>query len=95
MKVELTESAFGDIGSILRFYEEQAVPATGRRLVDGILKKCERLGKHPDSGRVVPEFGVHFLREVIDPPFRIIYQRDPGKVWIIRVWRSERILRLE
>jgi len=43
---------------------------------------------------VVPEFDQPFLRELIHPPFRIVYRRDPKRVRIVRVWRSERLLHL-
>lgn len=95
MKVELTGSAFKDLENTLKYYEEQGVPGTGRRLVADILPKAEKLARYPDSGRIVPEFGVHLLRELILPPFRVVYRRDPTRIWIIRVWRSERQLRLE
>ncbi|MDJ0891444.1 MAG: type II toxin-antitoxin system RelE/ParE family toxin, partial [Gammaproteobacteria bacterium] len=32
------------------------------------------------------------LRELIRPPFRIVYRRDPKHVRVVRVWRSERPL---
>ena len=95
MKVELTQSAFKDLENTLPNYEDQGVPEQGSRLVLDILKKSERLAKHPDSGRVVPEFGMPFLREMIVPPFRVVYRRDPQMIWIIRVWRSERLLKLD
>ena len=43
-------------------------------------------------GRIVPEFEQPFLRELIHPPFRIVYRRDPKHVRIVRAWRSERLL---
>ena len=43
-------------------------------------------------GRVVPEFDQPFLRELIRPPFRIVYRREPEFVRIVRIWRSERVL---
>jgi toxin ParE1/3/4 len=95
MKVELTQSASKDLEQTLQYYTDQGVPDQGRRLVLDILKKSERLAKHPDSGRVVPEFGMPFLREMIVPPFRVVYRRDPQMIWIIRVWRSERLLKLD
>jgi toxin ParE1/3/4 len=95
MKVELTESALKDLENTLHYYEDQGVPEQGSRLVAELLKKSERLSKHPDSGRIVPEFGMPFLREVIVPPFRIVYRRDPNMIWIIRAWRSERLLKLD
>ncbi|MEO5344581.1 MAG: type II toxin-antitoxin system RelE/ParE family toxin, partial [Gammaproteobacteria bacterium SHHR-1] len=30
----------------------------------------------------------------IHPPFRIVYLRNPSKINLIRVWRSERLLML-
>ena len=48
----------------------------------------------PDMGRIVPEFGPQFLRELIHPPFRIVYRREPKYVRIVRIRRSERLLRL-
>lgn len=95
MKVELTESAIGDLEKTLRYYEEQGAADKGRQIIADLLKKSERLARHPDSGRIVPEFGVHFLREIISPPFRLVYRRDPKQIWIVRVWRSERLLHLE
>jgi toxin ParE1/3/4 len=55
-------------------------------------KLVERLSRYPLSGRVVPEFKIKDLREVIHPPFRIVYRSDGKRVRIVRVWRSERIL---
>ena len=46
------------------------------------------------DGPSVPAFEQLFLRELIRPPFRIVYRRDPKHVRIVRVWRSERQLEL-
>jgi len=79
----------------MRFwYADQGVPEVGERFVAEIVAKVEGLATHPDRGRIVPEFGQAFLRELIHPPFRIVYRRDPGRVRVVRVWRSERLLRL-
>lgn len=71
-----------------------ASPDTGRRLGEKILAQTERLALYPDSGRVVPEFGLEQLREIIHPPFRIVYRREKNKLRIVRVSRSERLLKL-
>jgi len=95
MKVEFTEAASKDMEQILRYYGEQGVPEQGRRFVEEIIRKSERLAKYPESGRIVPEFSVPFLREIIIPPFRLVCQIEPKNVWVIRVWRSERLLKLD
>ncbi len=73
---------------------EQGVPEVGTRLVSEVFQRVEALANHPDMGRVVPEFDQPFLRELIHPPFRIVYRRDAQRVRIVRVWRSERLLHL-
>lgn len=64
----------------------------GVRLVGEIIASIEMLGDHPDMGRIVPEFDQPLLRELIRPPFRIVYRRDSKHVRVVRVWRSERLL---
>ena len=59
-----------------------------------VIQHVQALADHPDMGRVVPEFEQPFLRELIHPPFRVVYRRDPRRVRIVRVWRSERQLHL-
>jgi plasmid stabilization system protein ParE len=93
-RVSVAESALSDLAGIQEWYAEEGVPEVGDRLVAEIFKRVEVLADHPDIGRVVPEFDQTFLRELIHPPFRIVYRRDPLRVRIVRVWRSERLLRL-
>jgi toxin ParE1/3/4 len=76
------------------WYVEQGAPVTGQRLVAEIFKRIERLPDNPDMGRIVPEFKQPFLRELIHPTFRIVYRREAQRIRIVRVWRSERLLKL-
>ena len=90
--LRIAESALADLESIRAWYAEQDVPEVGERLLGEIVASIEALADHPDMGRVVPEFDQPFLRELIRPPFRIVYRRDPKHVRVVRVWRSERLL---
>ncbi|MEZ5552885.1 MAG: type II toxin-antitoxin system RelE/ParE family toxin [Pseudomonadales bacterium] len=92
--IRFAESALTDLESIRAWYAEQGVPDVGERLIGEIVASIEALADHPDMGRVVPEFDQSFLRELIRPPFRIVYRRDPKHVRVVRVWRSERLLDL-
>lgn len=94
MRISFTESALSDLEAIQAWYAEQGVPDVGARLVVEIFRRIGALVEHPDIGRVVPEFGQNFLRELIQPPFRIVYRRSPNQIQVVRVWRSERLLRL-
>jgi toxin ParE1/3/4 len=93
--ISIAESALRDLEAIKAWYTEQGVPDTGERLVAEVFQRVETLVDHPDMGRVVPEFGQSFLRELIHPPFRIVYRHDTRHVRVVRVWRSERLLRLD
>jgi len=75
------------------WYESQGIPQVGSRIA-AILARVETPGDLPDSGRVVPEFDQPSLRELIQPPFRIVYRRGTAHVQVVRVWRSERLLKL-
>jgi plasmid stabilization system protein ParE len=95
-KVTITfaDSAVSDLHEILVYYEEQSVPDVGKRLVAEIVADIELLKEQPEMGRVVPEFELEYLRELILPPFRVVYRREKKRVRIVRVWRSERLMKL-
>lgn len=90
--ISFAESAQSDLEEIKKWYTDQQAPEVGDRLIAEVMGRIETLAAHPDVGRVVPEFEQKFLRELIHPPFRIVYRRDSDKVRIVRVWRSERLL---
>jgi plasmid stabilization system protein ParE len=92
--ITLAESAVQDLESIREYYQEQEVPEVGERFIKEIISSVEELVMHPDRGRMVPEFNTPQLRELIHPPFRIVYRRYKEKTSVVRVWRSERLMRL-
>ncbi|MEO5574549.1 MAG: type II toxin-antitoxin system RelE/ParE family toxin [Gammaproteobacteria bacterium] len=94
MVITFAESALRDLEEVRAWYTEQGVRDIGERFVLEVLQRVEALADHPDMGRAVPEFDQAFLRELIHPPFRIVYRRDLKRVRIVRIWRSERLLRL-
>lgn len=92
--ISFAASAVNDLEQIRAWYLKLEAPEVGERLLQEVIAAVERLASFPESGRVVPEFGLPRLREVIHPPFRIVYRLDKDRVRIVRVWRSERLLRL-
>ena len=94
MKIHLTNSAIDDLREMQVYYNERLVPQVGKRFVTEILDRIETLTNNPDIGRVVPEFDADSIRELIHKPFRVVYLRESTSIFVIRVWRSERILEL-
>ena len=94
LKITFAASAVKDLEGILQWYKDQHVPDVGERLLREVIDHVERLPDFPQSGRVVPEFSVTHLREIIHPPYRIVYRLDDDAVRIVRVWRCERQLEI-
>ena len=94
MKIILARSALSDLQEIKTYYLGQRLPEIGQKFVNAILKDVQRLRDHPDSGRKVLEFDQERIREIIHPPFRVVYLRNVSSVNLVRVWRSERLLLL-
>jgi len=94
VKIRISESAFDDLEKITEYYEEQGVPHIGANFVTQIIEHIETLGDNPKIGRVVPEFNSEEIRELIHVPFRIVYTIDLKMINVVRVWRSERLLKL-
>lgn len=94
MELRLAQSAVDDLQAIQEYYLQQGVPDIGKQYVTDILKHTDMLKQHPDSGRIVPEFDLNHIRELIHPPFRLVYVKQEKSLVLIRVWRSERQLQL-
>ncbi|VAW91936.1 Death on curing protein, Doc toxin [hydrothermal vent metagenome] len=94
MKILLSDSAFSDLEAIKEYYIEEGVPQIGLEFVIEIIKHAETLPTNPEIGRMVPEFNEKNIRELIHPPFRIVYLNEERIIHVIRVWRSERLLNL-
>jgi plasmid stabilization system protein ParE len=94
ISITFAVSALNDLREMQAWYAEQLIPEIGTRFTEEIIIKVELLQTYPEMGRIVPEFGVETLRELTHPPFRIVYRYDAKRVRIVRIWRSERLLKL-
>ncbi len=93
-RISFSTSAVADLETIRAWYVGQQAPEVDERLLREIVSHVEQLADFPESGRMVPEFGLAQLREIIHPPFRIVYRLAENRVRVVRVWRSERLLDL-
>jgi len=93
-RVTFAASAVADLEGIRVWFAKLQVPDVGERLLREVVSQVERLANFPESGRIVAEFGMAKLREIIHPPFRIVYRLDDERARVVRVWRSERPLKM-
>ena len=89
MKVVWTDAAKRNLRTI-HDYIAQNSPAYAQRMVDRLTNRSKQIGVFPLSGRVVPEFEVGQIREVFQPPYRIIYHIRPDHVDVIAVLHMSR-----
>jgi plasmid stabilization system protein ParE len=91
MEVRWTETAFGSLASIKAFISQDS-PSYGLAVVGRLYQAVDQLAQFPDSGRMVPEHGRPEIRELVRPPYRIVYRRRPELVEVLLVFRSSRPL---
>ena len=67
-------------------------PLAARALVQRVIGHVEQLATHPLSGSTLSEFKGWRYRQIIEPPCRVIYRHEKGRVHILHVVRGERLL---
>ena len=87
-----TGPALADLRGI-RSYVARDKPAAAKALAERIRTSVRRLRDFPESGRIVPEMEPRGYREVVVPPYRIIYEVMAQEVHILRVWHGRQELR--
>ncbi len=92
--VRWTEQAARDLVGITDFIAQQA-PERARGVLDRLRQAASGLTDFPERGRVVPElarFGVVGLRELVVPPWRVLYRVDADRVTVLAVFDGRRDL---
>jgi toxin ParE1/3/4 len=79
-----------DVESI-RDYINRDSPHFAALVAQRIVDAVEHLGRFPESGRIVPEFGDPRLREVLWRNYRIVYRSSPTVVEIVTVFHGARL----
>ena len=92
VKVVWTEIAVDDLRSIHSFISKDSKKYADR-FIDKLIARTDQLEKNPNSGRVVPEFNVETVRELIEGNYRIIYKVDQDFIAIVRIHHSARQLK--
>ena len=84
MKVHWTDTALEHLQAI-RAYIAKNSPQYALRVVDRLTRRSQQIAEFPLSGRVVTEFDVPQIREVLEGSYRIIYYIKPDQVDVLAV----------
>ncbi|HVM60509.1 MAG TPA: type II toxin-antitoxin system RelE/ParE family toxin [Verrucomicrobiae bacterium] len=89
MNVHWTETAQGHLDAIYHYIAQNS-PEYAKRTVDRLTRRSQQIGDFPQSGRVVPEYQLEQIREVIEGSYRIIYYINPDQVDVLAVIHTAR-----
>lgn len=84
MKVYWTNTARGHLQAI-HDYIARTSPEYARRTVDRLTRRSEQIGAFPRSGRIVPEFDIDPVREVLEGSYRIIYAVRTDRIDVLAI----------
>lgn len=84
MKVCWTDTAQKHLDAIYNYIAQNS-PQYAKRMVDRLTIRSQQISLHPLSGRIVPEYDMNQIREVIEGPYRIIYYLKPDQIDVLAV----------
>ena len=90
--VRWTPQAEDDLQAIYDFIARDS-KHYARLVVEEILAAVDTIARFPLVGRQIPERTREDLREVIKPPYRIVY-RVGDEVYILTIFRASRLFPL-
>jgi toxin ParE1/3/4 len=88
-KVSWAPSALDDIDAIAEFISRDSVDRAAL-FVTRMFEITDRLQEFPLSGRVIPEIGDQYCREIVYGSYRIMYRVEGNDVWITAVVHGAR-----
>jgi len=84
MKVHWTDKSIEHLSAIHDYISQDSIEYA-KRMVDRLTKRSQQIRAFPKSGRIVPEFEVEQIREVIEGPYRIIYYIKADQIDVLAV----------
>ena len=84
MKVYWTDTAQRHLDAIYAYIAQDSA-AYAKRMVDRLTGRSQQIAEFPLSGRIVPEYQMNQIREVIEGPYRIIYYIKPDRIDVLAV----------
>lgn len=71
---------------------QEKVPQAARDTLDRIFAREPQIQEMPLSGRVVPDYKIANLRELLEGSYRIIYLIQNNRILIVSVMHQSRLL---
>ncbi len=92
VKIIWTDFAIEDL-RLIHDYISKDSKRYADRFLEKLLERVDQLESFPKSGRVVPEFNIDSIRELIEGNYRIVYKISTTQIAILRVHHAARQLK--
>lgn len=89
-KISWASGAESDLSNLILYIAEES-PANALKVLAKIKEKASNLKQFPERGRIVPELqdqGIGLYREIIVPPWKIVYRISGKEVYVLTVLDS-------
>lgn len=91
MEIILTDRFLGRVEEFSDYIALDDI-STAINWADEVFDRCEQLRPHPESGRIVPEFGRPEIRELIHGNYRLIYEVKTKQIDMLTIWHTSQEL---
>ena len=90
-QVILSPRAIRDLEEIVRYIAPHN-PDAAKALGLALIARAKTVSEFPELGRIVPEFGIPSIREIIFKSYRIVYRvnHEARVVEVSRFWHGAR-----
>ena len=89
MRVRWTAGARSDLQRIKQYIAQDSL-AAAERVADAIVLRTRLLSSFPSSGRTLRRYAGRTFRELVEPPYRIVYEVHQDAVSIVAVFHARR-----
>jgi plasmid stabilization system protein ParE len=87
IEVRWTEHAFENLRGI-HAQIALASPAVAREVAARLWESAGQIRQFPDSGRIVPERRSPEIRELVLPPYRLVYRRRETMIEVLTIFHG-------
>ncbi len=94
VKIVWTDQAIQDLTDIGEYIANDS-ERYAREVVQSLFESVHLLKSHPKAGRIVPEYRLTYIRELIRGSYRVVYRIvDKFRIDILTVHHSARLLKI-
>lgn len=73
-------------------YIAEDSPQRAEEFIYQLIKQAQRIANFPYAGRVVPEFSIEDIREILYKNYRIVYRIKEDRIEVLTVFEGHRLL---